>query len=242
MERAYHKWFSSSLQRDMELLVFGYAGQAILFFPTRMARFYDYEDWGVVGGVREKINKGELMLFCVDSIDAESFYNKDVEPTDRINRHLQYEEYILNEVIPFMQGHMGVTETQVAGCSMGAFHAMNIALRHPHVFSKVVSMSGRYDLTMQLENYDDLFDGFRNQQIFLNTPLHFMADLENYARLKAIRQMEVIIAIGKEDPFYPSNLQFSQILDDKEIAHSFYEWEGNAHLPRFWRQMVQLYL
>jgi esterase/lipase superfamily enzyme len=233
MERAYHKWFSSNLQRDMELLVFGHAGRAILFFPTRMARFYDYEDWGVVGGVRERINKGEIMLFCVDSIDAESFYNKDIEPSQRISRHLQYEDYILKEVIPFMQKHVGATETQVAGCSMGAFHAMNIALRHPQVFSKVVSMSGRYDLTMQLENYDDLFDGFRNQQIFLNTPLHFMADLENYTRLKAIRLM---------DPFYPSNLQFSQILHDKEIEHSFYEWEGNAHLPRFWRQMVQLYL
>jgi len=242
MERAYHKWFSSNLQRDMELLVFGYGGRAILFFPTRMARFYDYEDWGVVGGLREKINKGELMLFCVDSIDAESFYNKNIEPVERVSRHLQYEEYILKEVIPFMQEHKGTAEIQVAGCSMGAFHAMNIALRHPQVFSKVVSMSGRYDLTMQLENYDDLFDGFRNQQIFLNTPQHYMADLEQYARLNAIRLMEIVIAIGKEDPFYPSTLQFSHILHEKEIDHSFYEWEGNAHLPRFWRQMVQLYL
>lgn len=242
MERAYHKWFSNSLQRDMELLVFGHAGRAILFFPTRTARFYDYEDWGVVGGVRERLNKGELMLFCVDSIDAESFYNKEVGPSQRINRHLQYEEYILNEVVPFMQQQPGTTEVQVAGCSMGAFHAMNISLRHPQVFTKVTSMSGRYDLSMQLENYDDLFDGFRNQQIYLNTPQHYMADLENYARLKALQQMEVIIAIGKEDPFFESNLQFSQILHEKHIDHSFYEWEGNAHLPRFWRQMVQLYL
>jgi len=242
MERAYHKWFSSSLQRNMELLVFGQAGRAILFFPTRTARFYDYEDWGVVGGVRERINKGELMLFCVDSIDTESFYNKQADPAQRINRHLQYEEYILKEVVPFMQQHQAITATQVAGCSMGAFHAMNIALRHPQVFTKVVSMSGRYDLSMQLENYDDLFDGFRNRQIFLNTPQHYMADLEDFARLKALRQMEVIIAIGKEDPFYLSNLQFSDILHEKQIDHSFCEWEGNAHLPRFWRQMVQLYL
>lgn len=242
MERAYHKWFSRNLQRDMELLVFGYGGRAILFFPTRMARFYDYEDWGVVGGLRERINKGELMLFCVDSIDAESFYNKEIEPVARITRHLQYEDYILREVIPFMQGHTGATETQVAGCSMGAFHAMNIALRHPQVFSKIVSMSGRYDLTMQLEHYDDLFDGYRDEQVFLNTPQHFMADLEQYAQLKSIRQMEITIAIGKEDPFFPSNQQFSHILHDKGIDHSFFEWDGNAHLPRFWRQMVQLYL
>ena len=124
----------------MELLVFGSGGQAVLFFPTRMARFYDYENWGVVGGLREQINNGQLQIFCVDSIDAESFYNKEIEPTARINRHLQYEAYILNEVIPFMLEQNGGINLAVAGCSMGAFHAMNIALRHPQVFSKVVAV------------------------------------------------------------------------------------------------------
>ena len=43
MHREYHKQFSQHLQRDMELLIFGHGGRAVLFFPTRMARFYDYE-------------------------------------------------------------------------------------------------------------------------------------------------------------------------------------------------------
>jgi esterase/lipase superfamily enzyme len=119
---------------------------------------------------------------------------------------------------------------------------MNIALRHPTVFQKVVSMSGRYDLTIQLEHYDDLFDGFRNQAIHLNTPQHFIADLEDRQRLLAIRNMQITIAIGREDPFFPFTAAFSEILNEKEIAHNFNIWEGNAHLPRFWRQMVQLYL
>jgi esterase/lipase superfamily enzyme len=244
MERAYHKWFSNELQRDMELLVFGHAGQAVLFFPTRMARFFDYENWGVVGGLRERLKKGEIQLFCVDSIDAESFYNKTVEPTERINRHLQYEAYILKEVIPFMlkQNPLANGNLTVAGCSMGAFHAMNLVLRHPSLFKKVVAMSGRYDLTIQLEHYDDLFDGFRNQAIFLNTPQHFMADIENEQVLSTMRQMDITIAIGAEDPFYPFNIAFGEILTEKNIPHKLYTWDGNAHLPRFWRQMVQLYL
>ena len=242
MNRAYHKWFSEVLQRDMELLVFGHAGKAVLFFPTRMARFYDYENWGVISGVKERLLNGELQLFCVDSIDSESFYNKAIEAPDRINRHLKYERYILNEVVPFMLAQNKGTEVEVAGCSMGAYHAMNIALRHPQVFKKVVSMSGRYDLTVQLENYDDLFDGFRNQNIFLNTPQQYIADLDDFQNLNAIRQMEIIITIGKEDPFLPGNGEFSRTLEEKEITHQIYFWEGNAHLPRFWRQMVQLYL
>ncbi|MFD1256307.1 esterase family protein [Mucilaginibacter terrae] len=242
MERAYHKWFSTELQRDMELLVFGHTGQAVLFFPTRMARFFDYENWGVVAGLRERLNKNQIQLFCVDSIDAESFYNKNAEPAERINRHLQYEAYILKEVVPFMLKQNANASLVVAGCSMGAFHAINLALRHPAVFKKVVAMSGRYDLTIQLENYDDLFDGFRNREIFLNTPQHFMAEMEDEHLLALIRQIDITIAIGAEDPFYPFNIMFGEILTKKSIPHKLYTWEGNAHLPRFWRQMVQLYL
>lgn len=242
MNRAYHKWFSNELQRDMELLVFGHAGRAVLFFPTRMARFYDYENWGVVSGLRDRLNNGELQLFCVDSIDTESFYNKEIEPAARINRHLQYEAYIINEVIPFIYRENPTPNLLVAGCSMGAFHAVNIALRHPQLFTKLVAMSGRYDLSVQLEHYDDLFDGFSNQAIFLNTPQKFMADLDNEHTLNAIRQLEIILAIGETDPFYPGNQEFSNLLNEKHISHNLYVWDDNAHLPRYWRQMVKIYL
>ena len=84
MNRGYHKWFSANLHRTMELLVFGHAGRAVLFFPTRMARFYDYENWGIVEALQTKIENGEIQLFCVDSIDIESFYNHWVHPATRI--------------------------------------------------------------------------------------------------------------------------------------------------------------
>ncbi len=41
MRRQYHKWFSPSLGREMELLVFGHAGAKVMVFPTREGRFYD---------------------------------------------------------------------------------------------------------------------------------------------------------------------------------------------------------
>ena len=36
MNREYHKAYSHELNRDMELLVFGHAGQPILVFPSSM--------------------------------------------------------------------------------------------------------------------------------------------------------------------------------------------------------------
>src|ERR1700760_1492088 len=120
MNREYHKWRSDALQRDMELLIFGHNGRAVLFFPTRMARFYDYENWGIIGALHDKLERGELQLFCVDSIDAESFYNRWAHPAGRIHRHLQYEEYILNEVMPLMRQKNQGGYFEAAGCSMGA--------------------------------------------------------------------------------------------------------------------------
>src|ERR1700683_1006266 len=99
MRREYHKWLSPHLSRDMELLVFGHGGDPVLFFPTRTARFFDYEDWQVIDALRKKIETGVIQVYCVDSVDRESFYARDVPPAERILRYLQYEKYILREVM-----------------------------------------------------------------------------------------------------------------------------------------------
>jgi esterase/lipase superfamily enzyme len=239
MNREYHKWYSSHLYRDMELLVFGHAGKPVLLFPTRMARFYDYENWGIVNALQERIANGEMQLICVDSVDAESFYNNWAHPADRISRYKQYEQYILREVIPFIRDKNHNHQLEVAGCSMGAYHAANIALKHAYLFKKVVCMS---DLTRTLHVFRDLFDGYHNEDIYFNMPRQFMANLSDDANLQAIRNMEIIIAIGETDHFISDNREFDQLLWDKGIAHQFYVWEGYAHKPKYWQQMVKLYL
>jgi esterase/lipase superfamily enzyme len=242
MNREYHKWYSSSLQRDMELLIFGHGGRAVLLFPTRMARFYDYENWGIVHALEHKINNGELQLFCVDSIDAESFYNQWVHPSVRIHRHIQYEEYILHEVIPLIRTKNSNSELEVAGCSMGAYHAINMAMKHPSLFKKAVGMSGRYDLTKQIHDFRNLFDGYHDENIYFNMPQQFVHNLHDCCNLDAIRDMEIVLAIGETDPFLPDNQEFNHLLCDKGIHSQLHIWGHYAHRPRWWRQMVQLYL
>ncbi|MFI5137587.1 MAG: esterase family protein [Sphingobacteriales bacterium] len=242
MNREYHKWYSPVLQRDMELLVFGHNGRAVLFFPTRMARFYDYENWHVLNSLHSQIYNGEIQLFCVDSIDNESFYNRHVYPEVRMARHVQYEEYILNEVLPLMRIKNNSGYFEAAGCSMGAYHAINIALKHPCIFKKAVGMSGRYDLTQQIADFRDLFDGYHNEEIYFNMPRQYVANLNDGDQLNTIRKLEIILAIGETDPFWQSNHDFSELLWGKGIANRFYTWGNYAHRPRHWRQMVQLYL
>jgi len=242
MNREYHRWYSGHLGRDMELLIFGHAGRAVLFFPPRMGRFYDYENWGVVAALADRINSGELQLFCVDSIDEESFYSGWAHPSDKINRHLQYERYILYEVLPLMNSKKPDNDFEVAGCSMGAYHAANIALRHPEKFTKLVCMSGRYDLTRSVQFFRDLFDGYHNEDIYFNMPRQFMANMECEYLLNNIRKLDMLLAIGENDPFKTDNYEFSELLGWKGIIHQMYTWHGYAHAPSSWRKMVQLYL
>ena len=84
MEREYHRWFSGALGRDMEMLTFAAhgwkKGTPVLVFPTSCGRFYEFEERGMVEAVRRQIEDGRIQLFCVDSVDAESWYNGDVPP------------------------------------------------------------------------------------------------------------------------------------------------------------------
>lgn len=242
MHREYHKWHSPSLKKEMELLQFGYAGAKVIFFPTRCARFYDYENWKVLEDIRDKIDNGFLQIFCVDSIDQESLYNSEILPDERIKRHLKYEKYILKEVLPFIDKINPYPYKIAAGCSMGAFHAVNIAMRHPTLFSKVLAMSGRYDLTKNMGVFKDLFDGYTNKNIYLNSPNQFLSNLKNKRILNEISKLEITLVIGESDAFVDNNKQFSALLSKKNINHSFFIWDNEAHKPPYWRKMLMLYL
>ena len=76
MNREYHKWYSPTLNREMELLVFGHGGARMIVFPTSRARFFEYEDRSMVAALGDHIESGRLQLFCVDSVDAESFWRE----------------------------------------------------------------------------------------------------------------------------------------------------------------------
>ena len=242
MNREYHRWFSPRLQRDMELLVYGHAGAKVLVFPTRDGRFHEYEDLRLVDSLADKINAGLLQLWCVDSIAWETFYCFWCHPADRIRRHIQFEEYLLNEVMPLMQQKNAHPCTIAHGNSLGAFHAASIAFRHPNLFQKLVAVSGRYDLTLNIETFHDLFNGHYDENIYFHTPNHFLPNLSCTWRLEHLRRMDIVLVIGGEDPFLGNNHQLSNILNNRGVPHHIHIWDGRAHRGHYWRKMAPLYL
>ena len=101
LNREHHVWHSPNLDRNMDLLVFGHAGARVLVFPTRCGRFFDYENWRMVQAHQHALEQGWYQLFCLDSVDEDSLYADWKEPRSRIEYHMQYMDYCIQEVLPF---------------------------------------------------------------------------------------------------------------------------------------------
>jgi esterase/lipase superfamily enzyme len=226
----------------MELLIFGHAGAKVLMFPTRDGRFFEFEQLGIVQALADKVDAGHLQLYCIEGLANETFYDAARHPADRIRRHTAFENYVLNEVMPLMAMLNPHDCTIAQGCSLGAFQAANIAFRHPHLFRKLVALSGRYDLTMTVEHFDDRLQGHYTEDVYFHTPTHFLPGLQDPGRLGDLRRMEVVLAVGDADPFLENNRHLSAILAAKGVHHNLHVWEGRAHRAGAWRKMTQLYI
>lgn len=235
MKRDYRKWHSSALERDMELLVFGEAGTPVLVFPTSMGRFYQWEDSGMVAHMASRIDAGWLQLWCVDSVDAESFYDKRKEPWERAARHLAYERYVVDEVVPAIRTENTVDFLIVAGASFGAFHALAFATRRPGLARKAIGLSGAYDAARWL-------GGSREGDAYYVNPLTFLPKLNDERYLEPLRATEIIIATGHDDPNVEESRRMAAALQDKGVPASLHVWDGWAHDWPYWREMVDVFL
>ena len=235
MKREYHVWHSPSLNRGMELLVFGHAGARVVVYPTSQGRFYEWEDFGMIGVLSRHLENGWIQLYCVDSVDSESWYAGWAHPCDRIQRHLQYERYIIEEVLPFSRDENSNPFVIGIGASFGAFHVMSIGLRHPDQFHRLIGMSGLYDAKRWT-------DGYYDDNLYFVNPVDFMANVHQPQQLEQLRGLDIIIAIGREDENFENNRQLSEILWNKGIWHAFRPWDGWAHDWPYWHEMIQWYI
>jgi esterase/lipase superfamily enzyme len=219
----------------MELLVFGHSGARAIAFPTSMGRFFDWEDRGLVAALSDQLEGGWLQLVCVDSVDAESWYNKSIPPGARARRHSQYDRYILSEVLPFTQSLNSNPFLILTGASFGAYHAVNFAFRHPETAGRVIGMSGYYDIKR-------FTDGYSDDEVYFNNPSDFTPLEHDPKRIEALRKVDIILATGRTDSGCANNLYLSGVLWSKDIWHALRLWDGFAHDWPYWQQMLKLYI
>ena len=235
MHREHVRWFSPRLDRDMELLVFGHAGARVLVFPSSMGRFFEWEDQGMIAALGEQIERGWLQLYCVDSVDAESWYAKYKHPADRAFWHSRYDAYLRDEVLPLTQSRNPDPYLITTGASFGAYHALTFALRYPHLVSRAIGLSGVYDIR-------EVTDGYSDQHVYPYNPAEFILGETDAERVAAMHRLDIVLAIGQDDSLRGNSEYFSGRLWSKGIGNALRIWDGWAHDWPYWRQMIRTYI
>ncbi|MDT4939937.1 MAG: hypothetical protein QOJ34_26, partial [Pseudonocardiales bacterium] len=154
------------------LVAYGHWGRPVLVFPSEQGAAWDFENNGMVGAVADLVDGGRVKLFCVDSGDAQTWSDRGISTEDRARRHDGYEQWILDQVVPWIVGDCGGSaDIAVLGCSLGAYHAANIALRHADVFPLALCLSGNYDPTA--------WDGWGEQgdATYFHNPMAYVGNL-----------------------------------------------------------------
>ena len=187
----------------------------------------------MVGALAPKIDRGELQVICVDSVDQESWYNKRAAPRDRLNRQNAFDAYLALELAPFVRNRTSWGQMGTTGCSFGGYHAINFALRHPDIVTYAVSMSGAFNIPAQFLN------GFYNQDAYLNSPLDYLPRLDDPWFLARIRSSYYVLVVGNEDQLFDQNVKLAHEFGVKGVPHVLDVWQGFGHDWPWWQEMAQ---
>lgn len=239
MKRELTSWYSPALQKEMPIAVYGNYGFALLLIPTAAADYLEYERFQLIDALAPQINAGKLKVFSVNSINNERWLNNNMAGEHKAIRHNQFNEYIYNEVVPFIrQNTSQETLIFVAGASFGALHSMNLFLKRPDLLNGVIAMSGVYDLTEYTKGYFD-------DQVYFNSPMHYIPNLTDHNVLEQIRRTHHLhILTGSGEYEAPDAARdFAGVLYNKGINYELSVWghEWKHDWPT-WRAMLPAFI
>lgn len=235
-----HGWWSPALRQDMQLRVYGRGGKPVVVFPSSGGSFYEYQDFGMVEAVRPLVEQGRISLVTLDSVDKQSWLDRGAHPADRARRHQEYDRYVVDEVAPFVRGHVrGPGRFLATGCSMGGYHSANFFFRHPDVFDAVVALSGVFQLS-------EFIGGFVNDDVYFNTPLSYLPNLGDPWYLDRYRQSQIVVCVGQgawEEPMIEDARKLQGILESKGVPAWFDYWGHDVnHDWPWWRVQMPYFL
>lgn len=239
MIRELFSWYSPALDKDMPIVGYGDYGFALLLVPTAAADYLEYERFQLMETLAPFINGGKMRVFSINSINNESWLNKEMQGEHKAIRHNQFNKYVFEEVVPFIKNCTS-PETPIITCgaSFGALHSMNLFLKRPDLINGVIAMSGVYDLT-------EYTKGFYDDQVYFNSPSHYIPNLQDDWYLQHIRNsrhIHIVTGSGDyEDPQAARN--FSGVLNSKGIPHELDVWGPEfKHDWPTWRAMLPHYI
>jgi esterase/lipase superfamily enzyme len=226
------------------VIAYGHWGRPLLAFPSQQGPAWQYEERGMIEALAPLIDGGRLKVYAVSSFDSGSWYREGLSLEERARLHGLYEDWILNQVAPFVQADSQTAEIIVTGVSFGAYHAANFALRHAHIFPLAICQSGVYDVSV-------VGWGDRGDSVYFNNPADYVANLDgdHLDWLRSRASLLLVCGQGQwEDTTgaLESTNRFAQLLGSKairceldlwghDVPHDWQSWRAQLahHLPRF---------
>ena len=242
MLRRYEKIYSPAIGRDIQVTAFGHFGAPIIAFPSGGGQFFDFENNGMIGAVAHLINAGKIKIYCPESIDHETWLNHYADPHWRGIRYGAYIDFLLNNLVPAIRTDCRDSNLRVAltGCSLGAYHAANLALKFPDVFHYALCMSGRYDLEQIIGQSSG------SLEVYFNNPIAFARNLHG-GELEAVRHnTHLALVCGQgawEDKCLTETHNLADAMAEKGISHERNIWGHDVeHHWFWWRKQIVYHL
>ena len=238
--------WSDAIGANGSVVAYGHYGRPVLAFPAERGNAWEYGDRGVVGALDELLAGGRLKLYCVDSFDGGSWSNASIPLEARAQEHGRYESWILDQVVPSIHADCGgAQEIATTGVSLGAYHAVNFALKRADLFPLALGLSGNYDPA----TWDAW--GERGEATYFNNPTDYLAHMGG-DHLEWLRgRLSVLLVCGQgqwEDTTgsLDSTKRLAGLLSEKgvpheldlwghDVPHDWPSWKAQLahHLPRF---------
>lgn len=242
MERRYEKIYSPALGRDIDVLAFGHYGAPIIAFPSGGGQFYDFENNEMIAAVTPLINAGKIKIYCPASVDNDSWLNSHMDVYWRGIIYGNYQKFLLENLVPAIRFDCKSPDIRVGlvGCSLGAYHAINFALKYPHIFDYALGMSGRYDLEKVI--------GFNtaDQGVYFNNPVAYISNLDGDPLNHVRHHTHISLVCGQgawEEKCLDETHRLADKLVEKGIRHERDIWGHDVeHHWFWWRQQIQHHL
>jgi S-formylglutathione hydrolase FrmB len=196
----------------------------------------DYSNW--VTKVPELLKQADLhqvLIICPDGENSSWYINSPIDSS------MQYETYIVHEVVDFIdRKYRTIKDPQaraISGLSMGGHGALYLALDYPSVFGACGSMSGGMNLLESRHKYDLMKRIGDTAQSEKFKEYSILYRIEN----KINTPLKIIFDCGLKDPFYLSNKELHEKMLLLKIDHDFIERPG-SHNWNYWANAVPYHI
>lgn len=231
---------SEILGEDLDVIVYGTAGQPVMAFAPLGQRPESLEEVGLVDELSDYLDAGVIQLFSVSNVDGES-WGSDGYAVERAARQEAYYQAVCEEIVPLVAEVSGSDARPLAlGFDLGATHAAVFALRRPDLFQGCVCLSGTYDASRY-------FGDWMDATLYDNTPCAFLPNMPtDHPYIALYNQRQLLFCCGQEGSEAESLRTTREI--DAQLQRLGVEawcdyWGGDvSHTWFWWKKQIRYFM